>query len=254
VEPRSVNALQGWRWIAAGYTLFFKNPLIWVVFFLIYFFLAFVLTFLVPLVGAPIWALLDPMLIAGFMIACRALEVGEEMEIAQLFAGFRTHARPLAAVGAYYLAGKVLAISVAAFIATVVMGGGLPDLDLAEAMKTHDEEALMAMGRHLMVVLLFFMAFLLPLLMAYWFAPALVVFDGLAPWTAMKQSFRACLRNLWPFLVYGVAGLVLIALGSVPFMLGLIVVVPVLAATSIYAGYRDIFVAEQPAASIDETA
>lgn len=254
MEPRSVNALQGWRWITAGYTLFLKNPLIWVVFFLIYFFLAFVLTFLVPLIGAPIWALLDPMLIAGFMIACRALEVGEEMEIGQLFAGFRTHGRPLAAVGAYYLGGKVLAISVAAFIATVVMGGGLPELDIAAALKNNNQEALMAMGQHLMVVLLFFMAFLLPLLMAYWFAPALVIFDGLAPLEAMKMSFRACLRNLWPFLVYGVAALVLIVLGSIPFMLGLVMVVPVLAATSIYAGYRDIFVSEQPAASIDEIA
>lgn len=252
MEPRSVKATQGWRWITAGYTLFFKNPLIWVVFFLIYFFLAFVLTFLIPVVGAPIWALLDPMLIAGFMIACRALEVGEEMEIAQLFAGFRTHARPLAAVGAYYLAGKVLAISVAAFIATVVMGGGLPELDIAEALKNQDQAALMAMGQHLLVIMLFFMAFLLPLLMAYWFAPALVVFDGLAPMEAMKLSFRACLRNLWPFLVYGVAALALIALGSIPFMLGLIIVVPILAATSIYAGYRDLFVAES-STSIDET-
>lgn len=253
MEPRSVKAIQGWRWITAGYTLFFKNPLIWMAFFVIYFFLAFVLTFLVPFVGAPIWALLDPALIAGFMIACRALEVGEEMEITHLFAGFRSHGRSLAVVGAYYLAGKVLAISVAAFIATVVMGGGLPELDVAEALKNNNQEALMAMSQHLMVILLFFMAFLLPLMMAYWFAPALVIFDGLTPVEAMKLSFRACLRNLWPFLVYGVAALALIVLGSVPLMLGLVIVVPVLAATSIYAGYRDIFVSEQPA-SIDETA
>ena len=32
VQPRTVDILQGWRWIAAGFTLFGKNPLIWIVF------------------------------------------------------------------------------------------------------------------------------------------------------------------------------------------------------------------------------
>jgi uncharacterized membrane protein len=253
VEPRSVEAVQGWRWIAAGFSLFFKSPLIWMAFFLVYFFAAFVFAFLVPLIGPVIWALLDPIFIAGFMIACRTLEVGEEMEIAHLFAAFRLRPAPLATLGAYYLAGKVLAISIAAFIATQIMGGELPELDFAEVLRTQDPEMMRAMGQHLLMVLAFFMAFLLPLLMAYWFAPALVVFDNMTPVEAMKLSFRACLRNAVPFLIYGVAAVALLILGALPMMLGMVAVLPVLAATSIYTGYRDIFIAEQPA-GISETA
>ncbi|MEN6587182.1 MAG: BPSS1780 family membrane protein, partial [Sulfuricella sp.] len=87
------------------------------------------------------------------------------------------------------------------------------------------------------------MALLLPLLMAYWFAPALVLFDGLPAKQAMKLSFAACLRNVLPFTLYGVVGLVLFVLGSIPLGLGLLAVIPVLFATSIYTAYRDIFVA-----------
>jgi uncharacterized membrane protein len=253
MEPRSVEAAQGWRWITAGFSLFFKSPLIWMAFFLIYFFFAFVLAFLVPLVGPVAWALLDPIFIAGFMVACRTLEVGEEMEIAHLFAAFRLRPAPLATLGAYYLAGKILAISVAAFIATAIMGSELPDMNFAEAIRQQDPTMMLAMGQHLLVVLLFFMVFLLPLLMAYWFAPALVIFDQMQPLEAMKLSFRACLRNAVPFLVYGVAAIALLVLGAIPMMLGLVLVLPVLAATSIYTGYRDIFIAEQPA-GISETA
>ena len=40
--------------------------------------------------------------------------------------------------------------------------------------------------------------------MLIWFAPLLVVFNGLPPLEAMKLSFAACLKNMLPFLVYGV--------------------------------------------------
>lgn len=80
----------------------------------------------------------------------------------------------------------------------------------------------------------------LPVVMAYWFSPALIAIDGMRAWPAMKLSFKGCLRNILPFLLYGVAGLFLVILGSLPMFLGLLVVLPVLTA-SIYAAYRDIF-------------
>jgi uncharacterized membrane protein len=56
----------------------------------------------------------------------------------------------------------------------------------------------------------------------------------------MKASFVACLRNIVPFLVYGVILFVLAIVASIPFGLGWLVLGPVMAA-SLYAGYRDIF-------------
>jgi uncharacterized membrane protein len=82
--------------------------------------------------------------------------------------------------------------------------------------------------------------FLIPLMMAYFFAPALVVLDGLPAPTAMRLSFSGCLKNIVPFLLYGLVGLVLLVLGAIPFGLGLLVVMPVFVG-SIYAAYRDIY-------------
>jgi uncharacterized membrane protein len=79
-----------------------------------------------------------------------------------------------------------------------------------------------------------------PLYMATWFAPALIVLNDVAPMDALKASFFACLRNWIPFTVYSVVLLVLGLLAAIPLGLGYLVLVPVLAA-SIYTAYRDLF-------------
>jgi uncharacterized membrane protein len=87
---------------------------------------------------------------------------------------------------------------------------------------------------------LFFLLLLVPLIMAIWFAPPLIMLAGLAPTAAMKASFSACVRNIVPFLVYGLIGLVLMVVATLPVGLGWIVLAPVMVA-SIYASYCDIF-------------
>ena len=84
------------------------------------------------------------------------------------------------------------------------------------------------------------LALMLPLFMAIWFAPLLVVFHEHGALEAMKASFTGCLRNIVPFLVYGVIGFVLMVLASVPVLLGWLVLGPVMVA-SIYTAYRDIY-------------
>jgi uncharacterized membrane protein len=79
-----------------------------------------------------------------------------------------------------------------------------------------------------------------PLYMALWFAPALIVFHRMAPVDALKASFSACLKNMVPFLIYGVILLALCVVAAIPFGLGFLVLAPVVIA-SIYTGYRDIF-------------
>lgn len=251
VQPRRVDAVQGWHWISAGFELFMKNPLIWVVFFLIYFASSFFLSLVVPLMGPLAWAVLDPILVAGFMVACRAQEVGEDIEITHLASGFQQHTGQLAALGALYLAGKMLAVMVAAIVATVALGATLPDFSLDAFMKATDEATQLAIMIDLLLAMLFGLLFMLPLIMAYWFAPALVIFDGVPAVEAMKLSFRACMLNVWPFLIYGIAALGIMLLASIPLGLGLILVMPVVAGTSIYTGYRDVFVVEDPEATLE---
>jgi len=76
--------------------------------------------------------------------------------------------------------------------------------------------------------------------MAVWFAAPLVVFHDLGAVEAMKASFTGCLRNIVPFLVYGIAGLVLSVVATIPLGLGWLVLGPVVAA-SVYTSYRDIY-------------
>lgn len=240
-ELRKVASIQGWRWITAGFQLYGKNPLIWIVFFLIYMVLALLMAFAIPVLGAIASALLDPILIAGFMAGCRALELDEELELSHLLAGFRANVWQLAAVGGFYLGGKMLLITVSMGLAGIFIGP-MPDVDFS-ALESMEPAQLQLLAQHFMVMGALFLSLLIPLLMAFWFAPALVLFDNLTAKQAMKLSFTACLRNIGPFSVYGLAGGLLFLLGAIPFGLGLFAVIPVLFGTSVYTAYRDIFVA-----------
>ena len=88
----------------------------------------------------------------------------------------------------------------------------------------NDAAGVGAIGGSFVLGLLLALALSILVYMAFWFAPALVVLRGAAPVAAIKQSFAGCLRNLVPFLIYGVAlwgiglgGGVWIGLGSNPF-------------------------------------
>jgi uncharacterized membrane protein len=99
---------------------------------------------------------------------------------------------------------------------------------------------LSTMGLTALVVVLVGLLFAVPVLMAFWFAPALVVLRGDEPFAAMKTSFRACLRNMPPFLIYGLLGILFAILASIPLGLGFIVLIPV-GMVTVYTSYKEIF-------------
>lgn len=234
MEIRSVEARLGWQWIADGFALFRKNPLIWIVLCIILLLFALAMA-AIPMLGQFVFTLLSPLLLAGLMVGCKALEQGEELEIAHLFAGFQKNPTPLVTIGGIYLVGQVLIIGVAMLI------GGSVMLDLLMGNKEFNPAALMSMMGSIMLAMLVAMALSIPLMMATWFAPLLVIFDDMPALTAMRLSFFACLKNFVPFLVYGVMLFVLAVVAAIPFGLGFLVLVPTLFA-SIYASYKTIFV------------
>lgn len=242
MEMRKVDASQGWRWIVEGFALFRKNPPIWITLFVIYF-LAVIVVSIIPIVGPLIMTLLAPAFTAGFMLACRDLEKGEELELGYLIAGFKQDAGQLITVGGLYLVGSITILGL------MMMGGGgaiLGSAALGQMQGVEPNEAMVGAIGGMLIALLIASALLIPLLMAYWFAPALVAMRGLTAMEAMKLSFFGCLRNWLPFLVYGVIAFILMMLAMIPFGLGMLVLVPVLSA-SIYVGYKDIFPVEAEA-------
>jgi len=83
--------------------------------------------------------------------------------------------------------------------------------------------------------------------MAIWFAPLLVILANQKPVQALRDSFNACLKNMLPFLVYGLVILVPLVLFMAQFDLtnmernpGLWLIV-LFMLPSIYTSYRDIF-------------
>jgi uncharacterized membrane protein len=148
-------------------------------------------------------------------------------------------------VGGLYLVGSIIILGL-----MMMSGGGaiLGSAALGQMQGIEPNEAMVGAMGGMLIALLVALALLVPLLMAYWFAPALVVLRNMTAMEAMKLSFVGCLRNIWPFLVFGVIAFVLTMIAMIPFGLGMLVLVPVLNA-SIYLGYKDIFPAEPEAES-----
>jgi uncharacterized membrane protein len=226
--PRAVDAARGLAWLAEGWTLFRRAPLIWVAVSVVMT-VGFLIIAWIPAVGQLAITLLSVLFAGGLMLGCRALDRGEELTLGHLFAGIQGYLSPLLVVGALYVAGVFLLL-----VTVSLLSGGAALAVLRSGLEA---------GSAVMSILLALLAagvVLIPLGMATWFAPALVTLDQMAPVEAMKLSFRGCLRNVLPFLVYGVLCLVLALLASIPAGLGWLVFLPVLAA-SVYAGHKDIF-------------
>jgi len=59
----------------------------------------------------------------------------------------------------------------------------------------------------------------------------------------MKESFRGCLKNIIPFIIYGLVMFLAACVALIPFGLGMLVWIPVAVASN-YVGYRRIFTEE----------
>ena len=215
----------------------------WIVITLLYFMMALIIN-LIP-IGGIVFYVISPVLLAGLMLGCDSLAHNDELELSHLFAGFQHNVGSLLLVGLLYLAGL---IAIIIFVAIIFMlaAGGAAFTHLLKGSELNDLENVLTAGGialSLLLTLLIFFALLIPLMMAYWFAPALVVFHKLEPLQAMKMSFMGCLKNFVPFLVYGLLGLVLAIVASIPLMLGWLVVWPLFIG-SLYASYRDIYIGD----------
>jgi uncharacterized membrane protein len=237
--PAAVPAGNGTSWWGEGWRLFVASPGVWVVITVLYLIISVALSF-VPVLGSLAATLLGPVFAGGVFAGCRALDRGEELRIEHLFWGFSERLTPLLVVGVLYLAASILIVLIVGVLVFAAVGmTGIGALLTGDPMHA-GLAALTTLSVGALLALLLGLLLGIPLLMAVWFAPALVALRGDEPLVAAKASFDACLRNMMPMLVYSLLGLAFAIVASIPLALGWLVLAPVLAA-SVYASYKDIF-------------
>lgn len=251
MRAQTVTSAAGWRWLFTGFAIFRRNPPIFALLVIIYWFTVVFLNIL-PVIGVVAASMVIPGLSVGLMQAARNIERGQPVNIQTLYGGLRENTRTLLALGGLYLVATLAVLG----MSTIIDGGDL----LRYMLASNRAERAALEDADFTLPALFVMVLLIPVLMAWWFAPVLAAWHRLTLGRALFFSFVACWMNWRAFIAYGAA--VLIAVGVVPgVLLGLLlllvpgaagllsalfmvlmalVVAPVIFA-SFYASYRDIF-------------
>lgn len=207
-SPQKVSASKGWKWISSAAKLFFGAPLKWLAMGII----AVVISFpvlLIPIIGSLIYYIPIMIFAGGFMIAAQQQMEGNSLEIKYIFSGFSQNRNQLALVGIFYVIGMFAIGLVSAILFLVTFGSGFLPLLMGEA---PDPEIMAGSLDNMMtfvIIILVATGLTIPMVMAIWFSAPLVSLGNRKALQALKQSFQACIKNILPFLVYGLAFLVI---------------------------------------------
>lgn len=239
-HPHHLPAARGLEWLAAGWRTLLRAPGVWLIQALLYILILFALG-LVPLVGWAAVLIAFPVLSAGMVAGVAELEAGRPLRVGHLFEGLRRHGPNLLMVGVFYLIGGLIAGLIAAAI------GG------SAALTGYLLSALAGIGLAIgggMLTAAVFTVLWAGLIMALWFAPALVLLHEVAPLEAMRLSIRACAANPVCFGLLTAMLYVLGWLAMLPAGLGMLVLIPVLAG-ALHASYLDTF-GQEPTLSLQD--
>lgn len=261
MQARLLPAVRGVSWILDGFVLYRRNPPMLTTLTLGYLLLVVAFGQLQP-VGPFLLPLFLPLLTALIANGCRMLSLG--LERSALFHGLREKRGDLLRLGGLHLLGTLAILAIDMLLQSgeprAIVGGKAAAEGalnpLAEA------EMLWHMLRLLLIAL--------PLLLAFWFAPLLIVWEGVPALKSLFFSLVAVWRNWRAFLVYALTatligvvlpGLLLLVASllskslveilSVALRLMLLLVFAPVMMTGIYQSYRDVF---SPAANPDAAA
>lgn len=234
--PHVRGAGNGAAWLLAGFSFFRDGWLQWIAAAVILM-VIYILVQLVPLIGPIAMMVLGPVFSGGLMLGLREQERGNDFQVGHLFAGFSHNTGGLLTLGALYLVLQIIAWAVAFGLMIIFLGSA----GMLGAMLTGEPAAAEAMSPMAAILgMLIMLAVVIPTAAAVWLAPPLVALHDMPALQAMKLSLFGCLKNILAFLVYGLLGLVLVIIATIPLMLGWLVLMPMIIA-SIYTAYRDIF-------------
>ncbi|MCB6182566.1 hypothetical protein LIN78_03250 [Leeia sp. TBRC 13508] len=238
----TVSAGDGVSWIGEGWALFKAAPGIWIAN-LIIFFIVMAVAGIIPFLNFLIQPIVSAVLIAGFMVGCRAIDDGESLSVNHLFAGLQTHASQLIVIGVIQIVLSIVMMAVMGVLAMIFIGGSLFTGGLS-ALSGNNPAGMFALmsGLSFSFLILIFVSFIIGFMVysCILFAPVLVVLHDVAPMDAIKASFAGVWKNILPFIVFGIISGIMLIVSMLPFGLGLLISIPVLIG-SLYACYKQIY-------------
>ncbi len=244
---RIVPASQGYFWVKNGTELLRDNFGRWLLLFLLYFLLAMLSSVHVTTVF--IFNVFSPVFWGGIFLAGVATLSKLEWSAAILFEALKKHSTELFKLGLImtslnFLIGFVLLSELSALIDFEEFYKVMDAVG-----KTGDQELLVQffsdpeVVQQILLSILVAMLVSMPIMMAGWFAPVLIMEKGLSPLVALRLSFQACTANFKAFLIYGLVTMIMALFVIMSMYIALLFVGP-LFFTSYYVSYEDIFPGE----------
>jgi len=232
---RRVEAGHGVNWWSSAWRLMFHRGAagVWIVMVLIVMIIGGLLH-VVPVLGSLAAQIAWFLFAGGLMLAARKTDEGTGPAIGDLFSGFGPFLGSLVIAAVLMMVGFLLAFGVLSLAGATAFLAGL--LGFASG----NVGALASLGATSVLLVLAALLLLMPLGMAAWLAPALIVLQKQPPFEALKTSLAACWANLGALTIYGLLWIVFAIIASIPLMLGWLVLAPLMV-LSTYAAYRDLF-------------
>ncbi len=192
-----VPARTGLQWVKLGARTFLRQPLAMAGLFFMFMASVSVLS-LVPVIGTLISLALVPAATLGLMAATREAQEGRfpmPTTLVTAFRGGASRTRAMLVLGALYAAGLMLVFGVGALFGTEAA----PVVDAAGSTEVTPEMVREMFSRQgLWASMLLYV----PLLMAFWHAPALVYWQGVSPVKSLFFSLLACWSNKGAMVIY----------------------------------------------------
>ena len=237
VRVTEIPAARGASWLGGSWRLFAAAPAAWIGLCAGWMAITFALL-VIPYAGVVAAHFLQPAFFAGFAIAAYRQSAGERIVMNDLFGGFRRNLKSLVNLGAILLMAKIVILAGMASLGVPVLdtGYGEPEVNLAQfAEAVSGKEWILFLG----------MALLAIVEGALWFAPQLIAFQGMGTAQAVRWSVYASISNVGALLVYGICVVVMLSVAVLPYALGLVVALPLMA-ISTYIGYHQVFESPRP--------
>jgi len=227
LAARAVSWRNAFAWYEDGMRLVKRQPATWAMLAFLTLAAEFALE-AVPGFGPVLGKIVVPLVACGMLYAAAAADRGEKPSLFHALTAFRAPAPAILAV----VAAGALTFAAEAFAAWWVADVNLlgPDAGAGD-LTTAAIAGIYAIG----------ILASLPLT----FVPFHVLFEQVAPGAAFAVSWDGFVLNTQPLLIYAAVSLVLLGFGLLTMGIGLVLVLPLWAASS-YAAWKDVFAVREP--------